>query len=109
MGEIAQATLSAGGEDYTFYVYSTDTSFEDVSAVYIFTKRTVSHNKGIHSLLYVGETEELGSRIRGHEKWSCVNARGCNCICVHSVSGAQSRRTIEKAFRDEDSPPCNDQ
>ena len=109
MREITQETLFAGGEDYTFRVYSTDTSFKDESAVYIFAKRDVSSNKEIDSLLYVGETEVLGSRIEYHEKWGCVNDHGCDCICVHFVHGAQRRCAIEKAFRDEYSLPCNDQ
>ena len=109
MGKITEATFVVGGKNYTFNVYSTDTSFIDVSAVYLFTKRTVSSGKGSHSPLYVGETTELGSRIQSHEKWDCVNAHGCNRICVRRVSGAQSRRAIEKALRDKYSPPCNDQ
>ena len=109
MGKIAEATFSAGGKDYSFNAYSTDTSFKDISAVYIFTKRTVSNGKGSHSFLYIGETGELGTRIKNHEKWDCVNAFGCNCICVHSVSGDQNRLAIEKAFRNEHQTPCNGQ
>ena len=109
MGKVADATFSAGGKKYQFTAYSTDTAFSDVSAVYIFTKRTVHNNKGSHGFLYIGESGELCSRISEHEKWDCVNEHGCNCICVHRVSGSATRRAIEKAFRDQWDTPCNDQ
>lgn len=108
MGEIANVTFSADGEEYDFIAYSIDTQFEDdASAVYIFTKRTVRDGKGSHSLLYIGETGELGVRIEDHEKWPCVKAEGCNCICVHFVNGKANRKAIEKAFLDKYDPPCN--
>ena len=109
MAKLANATFSAGGSQYSFTAYSADTSFNDVSAVYIFTKRTVNEGKGSHSFLYIGETRELGTRIANHEKWACVNNYGCNCICVHRVEGEQARLDIETAFRNAHETPCNDQ
>ncbi len=108
MTKIADASFSAGGKMYAFSAYSADTRFNDVSAVYIFTKRIVVEGKGSHSFLYIGETGELGKRIARHEKWECVNEEGCNCICVHLVSGEKNRRAIEAAFLQENAPPCND-
>ena len=109
MTKIADASFSAGGSKYDFKAYSTDTSFRDVSAVYIFTKRTVANNQGSHEFLYIGETGKLGVRIENHEKWNCVNRHGCNCICVHLVGGEGARLDIETAFRNENETPCNDQ
>ncbi|MYB37578.1 MAG: GIY-YIG nuclease family protein [Gammaproteobacteria bacterium] len=80
-----------------------------MSAVYIFTKRTVKDGKGSHLFLYIGETKELGTRIWNHEKWDCVNSHGCNCICVHSVPSDQARMNMETAFRNAHDTPCNDQ
>ena len=109
MAKLADATFSAGGSSYSFTAYSADTSFNDVSAVYIFTKRTMTDGKGTHSFLYIGETGELGTRIASHEKWHCVNNYDCNCICVHTVDEEQARRDIETSFRNEHATPCNDQ
>ncbi|MCY4011366.1 MAG: hypothetical protein OXG82_01480 [Gammaproteobacteria bacterium] len=109
MTKLADATFSAGGSEYSFTAYSADTSFNDVSAVYIFTKRTVKDGKGSHSFLYIGETGELGTRISSHEKWGCVNSHGCNCICVHRIDGDRARSDIETAFRNAHNTPCNDQ
>ena len=107
MTKIAEASFSAGGEKYAFTAYSTDTRFNDVSAVYIFTKRTVSEGRGSHLFLYIGETGELGKRITDHEIWQCVNEHGCNCICVHLVNGERNRKAIESAFLGENVTACN--
>ena len=109
MTRIADASFAASGNMYAFTAYSLDTRFNDVSAVYIFTKRTVNEGKGSHTFLYVGETGELGKRISNHEKRYCVIQHGCNCICVHLVSGKNNRKAIEAAFLDENVTPCNDQ
>ena len=109
MAKLANANFSAGGSSFSFTVYSADTSFNDVSAVYIFTKRTMTDGEGTHSILYIGETGELGTRISSHEKWDCVNNYGCNCICVHRVDGERARREIEISLRNEYATPCNDQ
>jgi len=108
MGKIATATFSAGGKDYSFNAYTTDTDFNEVSAVYIFTERTVKDGKGSHRYLYIGETEALGSRIANHEKWECVDDKGCNCVCVHQVKEKAAREALEKIFLKEKNPPCND-
>ena len=108
MAKLADATFSAGGTEYSFTAYSADTSFKDVSAVYIFTKRSVKDGKGSHSFLYIGETGELGTRIANHEKWECVNNHGCNCICVHRVEETRARLDIETSFLNANETPCND-
>lgn len=108
--KIANATFSASRKNYSFTVYSSDTRFRDVSAVYIFTKRTVKSNgKVTHKFLYIGESGELGTRIANHDKWHCVNHYDCNCICVLRVDDSHNRRNIEKVFRNEHETPCNDQ
>ena len=110
MGKITTAKFTGkSGTKYPFNVYSSDTSFKDMSAVYIFTKRTVKDGKGTHDFLYIGESDELSTRIASHEKWDCVNENGCNCICVHAVDGEGARLEIEQDLRDAGSTPCNDQ
>lgn len=109
MGKIADVTFTgASGTKYSFIGYTLDTSFSDVGAVYIFTKRTVSDDNGTHATLYIGETEELGTRISNHEKWSCVNNHGANCICVHRDDNQASRLQKEKDLLGNYHSPCND-
>lgn len=108
MTKISDATfVGASGTKYTFSVYTTDTEFSNIGAVYVFTKRTVSNDKGSHTLLYIGETGELGNRISNHEKWPCVNRNGCNAICVHAEDGDAKRLEIEGDLLEANDTPCN--
>lgn len=110
MGKIADATFKGETGEYKFEVFSADTSFNSVGAVYIFTKRTVgSDGTGTHTSLYIGETSSLADRIPNHEKWPCVKKHGGNCICVHRDEGEKSRLNKETDLRAAHATPCNDQ
>lgn len=110
MAKITNATFKGEKGSYIFEVYSLDTSFNAIGAVYIFTKRTVNADgKGTHVLIYIGETDSLKQRIPNHEKWSCVKKNGANCICVHRDDDEDSRLTKETDLRAGNSTPCNDQ
>ena len=78
MSKIADATFHGNTGTYNFGVYTTDTVFIDVGAVYIFSKRVVgADGKGTHTFLYIGETHSLEDRIPYHEKWPCVQRKRC--------------------------------
>lgn len=110
MAKIADATFKGKAGEYSFEVYPADQRFNAVGAVYIFTKRVVgADGKGTHTLLYIGETEDLSSRIPNHEKWPCVTRNGVNCICVHVDSNSRSRLAKETDLRAATNTPCNDQ
>ena len=98
----------ASGREYFFGVYSIDTDFNNVRAVYAFSKRIVKDEVGFHEVLYIGETEELGTRIKNHEKWPCVNNNGANCICVHPEEEKESRIDKESDLKFNYYAPCND-
>ena len=110
MAKIADATFKGAKGEYAFEVYPFDQSFNAVGAVYIFTKRAVdSSGKGLHTFLYIGETEDLSSRIPNHEKWPCARRNGVTCICVHLDNNSQSRLAKETDLRAGNTTPCNDQ
>ena len=110
MSKISDATFSGKTGKYDFQVYSADTTFKAVGALYVFTKRTVdASGKGTHDLLYIGETDSLADRIPNHEKWPCVRRNGVNCICVHRDDGEASRLGKESDLRAGNATPCNDQ
>tara|TARA_R110002110_G_scaffold3305_4_gene16857 strand:+ start:2227 stop:2502 length:276 start_codon:yes stop_codon:yes gene_type:complete len=91
-------------------VYAKDTAFNDVSAVYIMSKRTVVNDgSGSHDLLYTGESAHLRSRLTTHEKWPCAQTHGCNCVCVMTISNAMNRVDTETDLRNGYSTTCNDQ
>ncbi len=109
MGKIADVTFNGkSGARYSFNVYSLDTEFESIGAVYAFTKRTVKKDQGSHGLLYIGETEDLSERIPNHEKWPCVSQHDGNCICVHRDNDKDSRLEKETDLIQNYEPPCND-
>ena len=96
---------SSGGAPYKFHAYTDDHVFDDVGAVYIFTKK----EENTYYRLYIGQTRELGERIRNHEKWSCVRRYNVNSICVLFDESLNSRRKIETNLLGfVEKPPCND-
>jgi hypothetical protein len=108
MGKIADATFKGKVGPYNFGVYTTDTVFIDTGAVYIFSKRVVDSNgRGRHTFLYIGQTHSLEDRIPYHEKWSCAQRNGVNCICVHQDDDASSRTSKEADLLAASNPPCN--
>ena len=108
MGKIADATFKGGTDTYNFGVYTTDTVFIEVGAVYIFSKRVVgSDGRGTHTFLYIGQTHSLEDRIPYHEKWPCAQKNGANCICVHQDDDASSRISKEDDLLAVNNPPCN--
>lgn len=110
VAKIADATFKGKTGTYQFEVYSNDTGFNAVGAVYIFTKRSVdSAGKGSHALLYIGQTDSLSNRIPNHEKWPCVRKNGGNCICVHRDDDEASRLRKEADLLAANDTPCNDQ
>ena len=68
---------ASSGDSYRFHAYTDDHVFDDVGAVYIFTRK-----EDVYYRLYIGRTDELGRRIRYHEKWPCVRQHNVNSICV---------------------------
>ena len=106
MAQIATVTFQgASGNKYDFTAYTTDTQFNEVGAVYIFTKE----DNRSYIPLYIGQTDNLGERIPNHEKWSCVKQNGVNfSICAMVESSEFSRREIERDLLEMRNPPCND-
>lgn len=109
MVKIANSEFVGGsGTKYAFAVYSLDTTFKDVGAVYVFSKLTESQGEKSLSFLYIGETARLGTRISGHEKWPCVKQHGVNCICVYADDDQNSRLRTEADLLMRNITPCND-
>ena len=108
MGKIADATFQGKEDTYNFGVYTTDTVFIDVGAVYIFSKREQGDDgRFYHTFLYIGQTHSLEDRIPYHEKWSCAIKNGVDCICVHQDDDTNSRKAKEADLLARSNPPCN--
>ena len=110
MSKIADATFKGKTGTYNFGVYTTDTVFIDVGAVYIFSKRVVdSDGRGRHTFLYIGRTHSLEDRFSYHEKWACAQENGVNCICIHQDDNANSRLKKERDLLTANPTPCNNE
>jgi hypothetical protein len=108
MAKIADATFKGKTGSYNFEVYSIDTIFKAIGAVYIFTKRTTdSSGKGTHTFIYIGQTDSLADRIPNHEKWPCIKRNNSNCICIHRDDSEQSRLKKEADLIAGNDAPCN--
>ena len=97
------------GKKYTFNVYTIDTEFKEIGAVYFITKRTENKDgTGKHFRIYIGRTEDLSERFDDHHKQKCFNNNEANCICVYSESNEEKRIEIESDLIDNYNPPCNE-
>jgi len=110
MAKIADALfLGVSGTQYTFEAYSMDTAFDNVGAVYIFTRRTVTNNIASHKCLYIGQTDRLKDRISNHDKRKCLEANDANCICLYREDNEGLRIDKETDLRKNYKTPCNEQ
>jgi hypothetical protein len=77
MSKISTAVFPGkSGTKYSFDVYSTDTNFKEADGIYVFSKREEKVDGTYsHTLLYIGETDHLGTRIADHENGIVSTAR----------------------------------
>lgn len=95
--------------EYNFTVYSYDTLFNALGAVYIVTNRQKKVKGGGHmySIIYIGETGDLAERLNDPNKASCLSKYKKNAICIYGEDNEQKRLDIESDLLGNYSPPCN--
>ena len=110
MTKLGTLTLKgASDQTYDFTVYSYDTEFNAVGAVYEITRRQEKPEGGYnHTAIYIGETSDLSTRFDGHHKEDCFVQHNANCKCIHLDDAEDSRRAKEADLIDNFSPTCND-
>lgn len=102
---MATITLEGcSGNSYEFTVYEKGTEFNSVGGVYCVTK--IIDN--IHSLIYLGITNDLSSRFDNHHKEDCFVENGATHICIHRESSEDERSRIEKDILCKYNFPCNE-
>jgi len=97
--------LTIGG--YSFQCINLSTAeFTDISAVYVIL---CVASGGSSTVLDVGQTGELGSRIDSHDRRTCWE-RNCTSkniwVCVRSMPNLDDRLRVERQIRDQYSPLC---
>jgi len=105
-------TLKLKGSDnttYSFDVYPSDTIWNpDVDCVYYISKRTLKRDGGgNHIEIYVGETDDLKTRLTNHHKQSCFDNHNYNAVSIHRENSEALRLQIEAALIKSIKPPCN--
>jgi len=107
------------GTTYDFKVYSLDTSFEAIGAVYCFVQLediplreqrdqndlVLPGNDFTHveDIIYVGQTSDLSIGFEDHRV-----KQGANCIYIHEESSNSRRLSIERDLITKWKPSCNE-
>ena len=98
----------SSGKSYSFVVYPFDTSFKQVAAIYVVSRRYKSNNGShSHDTLYIGQTDNLPERFGGHHKAYCFENHNANAICIHQAGSKQARLNIESDLLENHNPVCN--
>ncbi len=95
------------GRKHTFEVYEYGTNFGLVACVYTVTRQSPAGLGNSHTVIYVGQTENLGDRFTGHHKEHCFRSHRANRICVLRDNDERSRLAIEMDLVAAYAPPCN--
>jgi len=102
-------TVPIGGREFSC-VGLADADFADVAAVYVIL---CVGEGGTWTVLDVGQSGEVGSRIDAHDRRSCW-VRNCTSgniwVCVYRMPSNQytkeDRLRFEQALRAQYNPPC---
>lgn len=110
-------TVSIQGMSGTSYIFNLygftkfselKDAFNEIPALYVFTRRSWNGQIYTHNIIYVGETERLSTRFYNHHKESCIMNNNANCICIHTFYGTQSeRQAAETDILNAYDLPCN--
>lgn len=92
------------GYKYKFGLFSKDTQFNNVSAIYIFVKL----QKGEYIPLYIGQSTELGTRLSNHEKKAELARAGFTHYLVRKFDESELDEK-EKSFIQQYTPQFNTQ
>ena len=85
----------ASGKIYSFHACALELALNDVGAVYALTKRTIqSDGRDFFSVIYLGQTEKLGSAIAKHRAQLWALEHECNSVCVHLEDDVTKRMGI---------------
>lgn len=94
-------------KQYTFKLYTLDTKFNPVKAIYSVWK--LINNNTAYRPLYIWQTNSLSDRFQGHHKQSCFDRNQANCIWVMQISKQEDRDYIEEDLLWKYNLVCNTQ
>jgi len=87
------------GVRYRFQVWSLDTRFKPLAAVYVVTKRAqlnITYNRASHDIVYIGQTASLADPFATESQFDCFRKHGANCVCIHLAEDEARRLAAEE-------------
>jgi hypothetical protein len=99
--------IGESNNKYTYWIHPIGTDFMEEGGNYIYAEET---RPGKWSPLYIGQTDNLHTRLSNHEKEECAKRNGATHIHVHTTpAGEMERLAEERDLIAHLTPTCNDQ
>lgn len=99
---VTMTLQGVSGKSYLFTLFEYSSfgqlldAFKPLQAIYVFSKRFYREGVFSHSLLYLGQTNDLSTRFNNHHKETEIGEHYGNCIWIHVCSGTDSQREEEE-------------
>jgi hypothetical protein len=104
---IGAAVFRGQKSRYDFKVFPLDNDFEDVSAIYIISRRKIDRQKkGHHALVCIGQTDSVLGEIKRH-KIKCIKRHNANVISILPETDLKKRLKIEEDLKSAHALVCN--
>lgn len=111
MAKLTESTITLtgkSGKEYKFEIYSLDTKFNAVTAVYLFSRRYKTDDVYRHSYIYLGYTTDLSTRFDNHHKAACIKKNDANCVCIYRADTEKAAIAAEEDILAAINFPCNE-
>lgn len=109
MSNVGKVNFKGRVKEYTFDVFYLDSPLREIPAVYIVTRAEPNRSGGYTQYpIYIGQTDNLKTRMAETEKESCFSANHANRLCVIALKDEKSRKAIEADLLAQWTTPCNE-
>lgn len=103
---ISSAVFRGRRVGYDFQVFPLDAEFENVSAIYVISKRKTDRNKRAHhALICIGQTDSISGEIKRHAK-NCIKKHEANVISILPEQSEKKRLKIEEDLKAAHATAC---
>jgi hypothetical protein len=104
---IGSAIFRGRKDRYDFKVFPLDNDFEDVSAIYVISRRKIDRQKkGHHALVCIGQTDSILGELKRHKN-KCIKKHNANVISILPETDEKKRIKIEEDLRAAHAIACN--
>ena len=106
--QIGAAVFRGRKNRYDFQVYPLDFEFENVSAIYVISRRkTDSKKRAHHAFVCIGQTDSLPGELAKHTRSKCVKRHEANVVSILTEPNEKKRLKIEEDLRAAHAIVCN--